>query len=235
LNHGAEKTLTYSQLSEINRHRLTRDKEKPPNYEAFVFEEGFPSVYHTHHAYDGRAIKGYRYDIVDSFKQFDKLIYLIRNPYDTMISYFNFMMDRDIPFNGAYNKEFTKQISTLEGFTKHFLPIYLHHIKVTRPHADLVLDYDVLRKGSFMFFHLALDLITEDKTDLKVLNKSIEMSSFDNIKKMGIETKQEYGLASTYRGYFTRDGRSGQYKEVMSKELIEWIKNELKKEEINLW
>lgn len=239
LNHGAKKTLSYQQLSDINRHRPEwdcdgRDIGGSVPYKPFVFDEGFPSVYHTHHAYDGSVALGKRSEVGEYFKKFDKLIYVYRNPYDTMISSWHFRMNRNFPFKGIFDDEIIEKFKKLEGFVKYFLPIYLHHIKVTKPHADLVLDYDYLRKQPEAFYHALVLIVGLKDFKPKILQKAIEMSSFGNIKKMGIESNQKHGMAGAYRGHFTRDGKSGQYLSVMSKELIEWIRNEFKKNDLKI-
>ena len=217
LNHDAEKTLTWEELEEPH---LLRQKHGLD----YDYNDGYPLVFHTHNARDGQGIFEKYDNHPEYFDQFDKMIYVYRNPYDTCISYFHFMMDRDIlSFEKSVSVEELEKLKTLEGFSKWFLPKYIHHLKTTIKYADLILDYDSLRKDTKGFYKL-MELIIDD-VDYDILEKSIEMSSFDNIKKMSIDIKQPYGLGGpNYKGFFCRDGRSDQYKKVMSKELQEWIK-----------
>jgi len=139
-----------------------------------------------------------------------------------MISYFHYNTNRDLE-----HQHISYRGSTLEEHVKLFLPLYINHIKSTIPFANVILDYDLLRENPDLFkpaIKLVFGIVIED-----VFQKAITLSTFDNIKKMGIKVGQQYGLASSYRGHFTRDGRSGQYLEVMSKELINYIKNECEK------
>lgn len=208
-------------MSRIQRHRIERDATgyKKDDYKPFEFDKGFPSFYHTHVSYNTRF--GHYFD------KFDKIVYLMRNPFDTMISYYHYQSNRIKPFNGRFDAKKTERLLNMDNFIKYYLPNYLTHIWETKFKADLVLDYDVLRRESFDFYKL-LSLF-EDNVNIEVLMEAIEMSSFDSIKKMGEESNQQYGLAKTYKGEFTRDGRSGQYNEVLSKEMVDYITKEYDK------
>lgn len=195
LKNKATKTLTWDELEAIHTN-----KESNPQF--------------THLAHDGQGIFK-KFD----FPEYDKLVYLMRNPWDTMISYWHWMVDRDIPWNGAFPKE------NLEDFTKRILPKYLHHIKITKPKADLVLYYDELWTIPIRFWKFIDLLLGEVNED--ILRKSIEISSIENIRKMTAIEGQPYG--GLYRGNFCRDGSLEQYNKVMSNELIDYIKNEMRK------
>lgn len=212
LNHGVIKTLTWDELQKIHLDRVEHGVD-------YDYNDGFPMVFHTHNSYDGFGINVKYEGYPEFFEQFDKFIYLYRNPYDCMISYWHFVENRD---RINYKRD-------LKEFTKWFLPKWIHHVKTTRHLADLVLDYDLLRKYPEAF-QQALKLIN-GSVDNRILSQAIDMSSFDNIRKMSEEVGNVAGLGFPYyQGYFCRDGRSGQYLSVMSKELINYIKKECSKE-----
>jgi hypothetical protein len=218
LNNKATKTLNWDELQKPHLDRV----EHGLDYE---YKDGFPMVFHTHNAYDGQGLNVKYEGYPEFFQQFDKLIYLYRNPFDCMISYWHFVENR----NGVdYQRD-------LKEFTKWFLPKWIHHVKTTRCKADLVLDYDKLRRNPYPLFTEVIALVNNGIINIGILDKTIEMSSFENIRKMSDEVGNPAGLGNPhYRGYFCRDGRSGQYKEVMSKELIDYIRNECKKEGIEV-
>lgn len=231
LNNGATKTLTYKELQE----RQWQEGNMRDYYD-MTFEEGWPHVYHTHGAANGRFMFGYGERLKSMFDNFheywDYLVYIYRNPFDTMISYYHYQMKRDIPWNNSPKlAHVMEQMETLEGFTEYMLPIWIEHVSTTKHLADLVMDYDELNIDPLGYLDL-MNLITDD-VDLGVLERAIEMSSFESIRKMGIETNRVHGLGGP-GVEFTRDGRSGQYKEVMDKELIEYIRNECKKRGIDV-
>ena len=228
LHTGSEKTLTWDELQKPHLERV----EKGPDH---IYHDNFPMVFHTHTSYDGWGIFDFYPETPKYFDKFDKIIYQYRNPYDTCISYFWFMMNRtNDPFGaGIVGKELEK-IRKLEGFVEFYLPRWIHHVKTTMDKADLVLDYDILRKDNYDFF-MALNLIIPGHVDFNTFHKAFRMSSFRKIRKMSEEVGNPAGLGSPYlKGYFCRDGRSGQYREVMSEELIEYIRNECKKEGIEV-
>jgi hypothetical protein len=237
LKNNAKRTLNFDELKAIHLRRgwypNTPDPNTPRKPEAL--KDGFPLVYHTHLGYDGTGFIKTFPKVHEWFEKFDGLIYIYRNPFDTMISYYEFLRTRDeTPYmNTQKEVKMDEKLESLENFTKYYLPKWISHVKSTKHRADVVLDYDELRENPSGFID-AIELIDES-VDLGVLEKAIKMSDFNNIKKMSIETKQPWGVGGPlYKGLFCRDGRTGQYKERMSKELIKYIKKECKNEGIKI-
>lgn len=278
LDHKATKTLTFDELKVI--HMLRKKKG------FYHLDDGFPEVHHTHFPYNGVGFMKIIPETSKWFDDFEKLIYIYRNPFDTMISYHKFIFNRDkIPYHriselhervanikkniekhrnqikASKTEKWTyflydeierkeqiikrlehtlegscdmKKLVKLEDFTKYYLEKFINHVKSTRDRADVVLNYDELRKNP-IGFKKAIELVVgEGNVDMEIFNKAIEMSSFDNIKKMSDEVNQPYGVGGPlYKGYFCRDGRSNQYKEIMSKELIEYITKRCEEEGLN--
>lgn len=228
LNNNATKTLTWNELEKPHLERFRRGIDFEGTY-----EDGFPNIHHTHNSYDGHGIFVQYPNYPEFFDKFDIMIYIIRNPFDTIISYWHFMMDRDLPAYPLPDDEL-RELKTLEGFAKFYLPKWIHHTKTTKHKANIVLDYDILQKDT-SDFKRALELITDDHVNEIVYQKALEISTFENIKDMSISTGRPSGLGYPYyRGYFCRDGRSGQYKDVMSSLLINYIKYECEKEGIKV-
>lgn len=223
LNNGALETLTWDKLKKIHDLRRIR-KIRKRKFEFDHKDDEFPDIYHTHLGYNGTGFAKNFPDISFFFDSFDKLIYVIRNPYDTVISYYKFIFNRDkIPYKKIRMYGKTK----LEDFTKYYLEKFIKHVNGTIHRADVILDYDKLRKDPSGFIDTIK--LVDGTIDMDVFQKAIKMSSFDNIRKMSDEVNQPYGAGGhLYRGHFCRDGRTGQYKEIMSNELIQYIKKRCK-------
>lgn len=145
---------------------------------------------------------------INLFNNFDKLIYLHRHPGDVMISMFHYY-DKSLEF---------------QEYVKNNIPKYLDHIEQTIGYADVVLCYDELRKDP-SDFRKVIRLFYEEINE-EVFQKALEISSFDAIHSLKDDVVVRH----------TCDGRSGQYKEIMNENMIEYIKNETKKRGLyKLW
>ena len=75
-----------------------------------------------------------------------------------------------------------------------------------------------------------LNLINFLEWDLheNLVEKSIEISSFKNVKKMGKDNFQQYGNGpsdGSFKGEFTRSGKEAQFNKELNKETIEKVLN----------
>jgi hypothetical protein len=232
LNNSAKETLNFDELKAIHLKRGWYPNNQDPNIprKKEALTDGYPLMYFSHLGYDGTGFMKNFPKVHEWFDKFDGLIYVVRNCFDVMISYYEFLRTRDeTPYMNTQKEiNMNEKLKSLEAFTKFYLPKWISHVKSTKHKADVILDYDELRKNPIGFLD-AIELINGD-VDLAVLERAIEMSSFDNIRQMSIDTNQIWGVGGPlYKGYFCRDGRSGQYKERMNKNLIKWIRAKCKK------
>lgn len=192
LINNADRTLSYNELGSVQPHTIE-------NGSTDLFRTGFPELYHTHYPY--RKI----------FKHFSNIIYLYRNPLDTLISLYHMLGNRVVPFYGCPVTE-RKKFLNVDYYVLHNLPYWIYHYKSTKDKGDVVLCYEEIRKDPFGVFSVAFKKLGFP-LDEAALRKSIAVSSFENIKKMGQETDQKYGICSAdrFKGEFTRSGKSQQY------------------------
>ncbi|MCL4872089.1 MAG: sulfotransferase domain-containing protein [Anaerolineae bacterium] len=202
LVNGAEDTLTYAQLNQISPHFFGGWPLQP-------FAPGFPAFFYTHDPYKV------------SFNHF-RIIYLYRNPLDTLISYYHWHKSRRVPF--SYFPPWQREkMQGVDYFVLDRLNRWIHHYRKTAARSMVTLCYERMKQDAFQEFSrlfAALDIeVNED-----ILHKSIAFSSIRNIQQMGRETGQLAGIARTGKlanGFeFTRDGRTGQYQSVLQPETI---------------
>lgn len=158
-------------------------------------------------------------EILRLFNSFDKTVYLYRCPHDVMIStfqYFSSTNREDI--NLKDNKYF-------HDYVRYRLPRYISHIEVSMSYCDLVLCYDKLLKDPSNFRKLLLFFYEE--LDEEIYQKTLEFSSFKKVHEQEVELTKD----RPNHVFHTRDGRSGQYKDVMDKSLIDYIDKKWKKVE----
>jgi len=212
LNFNATESLLKIDVIHILEHNIKKEIEAhfPLN-----FKDGFPSVYQTHNSKFKTPEK------TKFFNQFDKFVYLYRNPYDTMISlFYNQVVKKNKSLWKLYliKNLFLSDYDIFVDFVNKKLQSYINHVKKNKPYADLVLNYDDLRKNTIGFRKLLELLVDEINED--IFTKALKMSSFENTRKMETKKKQKENELIFFK---TRNGKSGQYKEVMNLKLIDFI------------
>lgn len=173
--------------------------------------DGIPFIYRSHTKY----LKCY-----DLFK----MIYIWRNPLDTLISYWYMMKDMDVPFF-RWDEDIREYLYDIDFFVRLEIPKWVEHIKTTKDKARLILNYDELRQNPYIF-ESVIRLISKE-VDRTVLDRAIELSSFNRMKKMSIDSNQEFGNVirggSWFHGIFMRNGNTGQWDKELKKDTIEYI------------
>lgn len=203
----------------VYQYSVPRERDKfrlPASQQSYI--KDFPRIFKLEYP------RSYSMKIRDFFDSFDYVIYLHRHPADVMISRFYFM-PKQLEDLELVKKMDLKTSEYFEDYVKFNLPNYLVHIEDSMSYADIVLCYDKLREDPSNFrkvLRLFYDNINED-----AFQRALELSSFNHVKSISEETRHKR---------HTRDGRSGQYNEFMSTNLIEYIKNECKKRGLKkLW
>lgn len=211
LNFNAKKCLLWNKIIHIVKG-FSKIPIESMDIE-YTFKEGVARVYYTHTSiYNSPETKTF-------FNQFDNVVYTYRNPFDTMISLYHYTIIKgnqkiisDIIKAGGLCKYEDFDLFIREG---HRVDDYINHVKYNKHKADLVLDYDKLRKDPSCFRKF-IGFLT-DKIDENIFKNALKLSSFDNIRRIEIAQKKTNLKA--------RDGRTGQYKEHMNKKQIEFIEN----------
>lgn len=223
LNFNATKTLTFLELDEVQPHELQYPKTcfQP-------FKEGFPVFVRAHYPYS------------KIFESFDKILYIYRNPLDTLISSYYFFGNRTVPFEHYNVPDIErKKYSDIDYFVLSELPRWIYHYKNTVPKSDIVLCYEEMKSDTFGVFFDAFKRLNFP-IDEAILKKSIELSSFENINKMSEETNQSSVMAfhkeadTKFLGKHTRSGKTKQYTDELKEETISKAKSLLLRSDISI-
>lgn len=215
LNNGATETLTFDELNSAQCNVLQNQTTFPEN-------SWSPLIYRTHYSY--RKI----------FSYFDKIIYIYRNPLDCMISLYHQSKNREVPFYHE-PENIRNKLFDVDYFVKYWFKNWIKYHRSISPKASVTLFYDDLKTYPENEFSKLLAII-DDAPNKDILLKSIEMSSFDSIKKMANDKNQLYGNANKkdFKGNFLRSGKVKQYDEQLTPKTINWVKEQLKKNNINI-
>ncbi|QEC68563.1 sulfotransferase domain-containing protein [Panacibacter ginsenosidivorans] len=177
--------------------------------------KGFPRIIKTHIAY--KPVLGKH-----------RTILVVRDPRDVMVSYFKFEKTKSVSnFTGDNISAFIKnQKFGIEAWCKHFLS--------WQRYTAMIVKYEDLKERDINIFEEMNNFLSLS-VDKNVFLKSVEQSRFENIKKI----EESRGLAdpskvnSNFK--FARSGKTGQWKEMLSAEDLNYIKDTLNRYSINLY
>ncbi len=204
-NNGAEKTLTYSELNgkiqpdEIGAlHIKTSEIKGTP--------AGYPDLIRTHQHHK------------EKYKLFKDVIYISRNPLDVLVSAYHFYITNR-PEN--HSREYPH--NEINSYVLFHLPVWLHHYKSYESQSRVLhVTYEELQRNTGETLGHVLRYMGCNNIDESSIEKSVKLSSFNSIKKMGRKFNEEYGMGpkERYKGEFTRKGKVGGYKDELKPETI---------------
>ena len=207
LNPELQQTLNYSQLNEIQNNILDRGT-------TYIPSKGMPFFYRTHHFH------------FKTFKLFDKKIFIHRNPLDTLISAYYFYGQREQPFPGDKSK-FRSKLHDIDFYVKYKLDSWISFYRISMQQSDFTMNYSEMKKDTELVFSHLVSYLNWDY-DTNLIKKSIEISSFNSIKKMSILNEQIYGNGpsdGSFKGEFTRSGNESQFSNELKEETINFVLN----------
>ena len=155
----AKETITFDQLEKLQPHNLDSRYQKD-------FMPGFPIFMRTHNAYT---------PIFDIFKN---VIFVYRNPLDTMISNYYYFMNRKEPFRHIPPEE-KEKFFDIDYFVRKQIRSWVIHYLYSIDHATHVVDYDKARLNPFDVYKPVLEAIGGGPIDELALEKAISYSGED--------------------------------------------------------
>lgn len=209
ISNGADRTLTFEELNRFQNHiiylknpiNFIEEQPSPVDFEGGVapFKPGFPIFYRTHDPYPPDS------------PHFGKIIYIYRNPLDTLISNYYFWKNHKEPFY-PIPVGLRPKFTDINYFVLHYSNIWARFYQLTVEKCQIAISYEQMKEDPLatftdLFINLGLD------PNMDALKRSIAFSSFSNIKQMMNQTGQTYGNANPekFLGNFLRSGDSGQY------------------------
>ena len=138
---------------------------------------------------------------------------------DTLISAYHFYKNREIPFSDD-KQSIRNRLFDIDFYIRYKLENWIEFYYESIKHADFVISYSELQKDCFsIFLKLIKDLGWD--TNVELIKKSVDISSFEKIREMGRFTNQKYGNGpndGSFQGEFTRSGVEGQFNEHLKHE-----------------
>lgn len=209
-NKELNETISFNFLNQIQSNVLEKGLELKYKKNDLIF-------YRTHSPYSR------------CYKLFDVLIFIHRNPLDTLISAYYYYLKRELPFY-AFPKKLRNKLKNIDFFVLYNFKKWLIYYNKSVSVADVIVNYSDLKSDPFsqmkkIFIKLKLPLKDE------LIKKTVKLSSFKNIKVMALKLNQLNGMASkegesNFKGIFVRSGEELQYKNELKAETVNYILNQ---------
>ena len=209
-NKELNETISFNFLNQIQSNVLEKGLELKYKKNDLIF-------YRTHSPYSR------------CYKLFDVLIFIHRNPLDTLISAYYYYFKRELPFH-AFPKKLRNKLKNIDFFVLYNFKKWLIYYNKSVSVADVIVNYSDLKSDPFsqmkkIFIKLKLPLKDE------LIKKTVKLSSFKNIKVMASKLNQLNGMASkegesNFKGIFVRSGEELQYKNELKAETVNYIINQ---------
>ncbi|MEQ8704213.1 MAG: sulfotransferase domain-containing protein [Phaeodactylibacter sp.] len=211
-------TITYSELNEIQNLIL----ERPFNRKKYSRKSNslIDKIVWTHAPFKS-----------DYSKFISKYLLIYRNPLDTLASSWNYHVK---------NRNNLKRIGYPKNDINAYVKLryvdwekYMVSYSQLDEHQVLAVSYEELLKEPVGSFKKILSFsYPNHNCDLDKLKKAIELSSFNSVKTMGRIKDQQHGMAAANKGEFARKGIIGSYKNELTEDTIDYIKNKVEKNSI---
>ncbi len=171
-----------------------------------------------------------RLNIGEIFKN-KKIIYLVRDPRDIVVSLFHGSRTRDKVYSGNDISKFIRDPNC--GFSKilEFLNDRASEMK-TRKKPHILVKFENLKKDPGKELKRVLDFVGISVSE-DIIHKAVEYGSFSHMRKMEMnEEIKDYrmlpGDKKDPNSYRTRKGKVGSHREELNPEDIAYVNNEMK-------
>lgn len=175
-----------------------------------------PRLLKSHHPYDAR---------------YGKVIYIIRDPRDVLISFFNFyrkfykLENTQSSFNSFFNKYINGKLKDF-GSWKTNVESWLNQSSKI-PNGFIYFRYEDILNDTKVYLERIFDFLNIKRTNEEIEN-AILWASFDNMRKLENEQNESVSLFknSDKELSFVRKGKIGNWKDLLNKQQIDLLHNE---------
>ena len=159
-----------------------------------------------------------------------KIIFLVRDPKDDIVSLYNDYTYRDKKCDMSPSKFIRDERYGIENIIN-YLNLWMEEMR-KRPKFFLLIKYEDIKKNPAFELKKVLNFLNINCSE-DIINQAVEFASFKNMRKMELSNKfrdarmqvREVGNVNTYK---TRKGKVGSYKEELIKEDIDYLKSKIR-------
>lgn len=185
-----------------------------------------PNVFFSH---GGSSVSNKKLDFRRILKR-KKIIFLVRDPRDVIVSLFHDWTKRNIHYEGNIS-DFIRNSSFGVNKIIDFMNNWIAEGD-KRKEDFLLVKYEDMQENSHKELTKILDFLNIKVND-QILNEAIRYSSFENMRKMELtgkfkDRRMRPENINDPNSYKTRKGKVGGYKEELSKEDITYLNRKVK-------
>tara|TARA_Y100000310_G_scaffold345402_1_gene464520 strand:- start:28397 stop:29212 length:816 start_codon:yes stop_codon:yes gene_type:complete len=175
----------------------------------------------------GSTKENNKIDFTKIFKN-KKIIFLVRDPRDIVVSLFHGSRTRDMVYSGDDISVFIRDDG--HGFKKivDFMNTWSKEFS-KRPHDFIMVKYGDMRKNTAPELRRILEFMNIGVDD-DLINRTVEYGSFNNMRKMEMkgevdDYRMRPGNVNDPNSFRTRKGKVGGYREELSEVDIQYVDN----------
>ena|SRR3989344_261827 len=223
------KTWLRMMLSKVLSEKFNIKKIKLDLQYMTLFKKGAPNILISH----GGSIKdNNKINFQKIFKN-KKIIFLVRDPRDIVVSLYHGSRTRDKTYDGGNISTFIGDGNS--GFSKiiNFMNAWANDLQNRNRDNYIIIKYENLKKDAARELRRIFNFMELDIED-HYLHEAVNYGSFDNMRKLEVQQEiKDYrmlpGNLNDPNSFRTRKGKIGSHKEELSIEDIGYINQEMLK------
>ena len=221
------KTWLRMMLSKVLSEKFNIKKIKLDLQYMTLFKKGAPNILISH----GGSIKdNNKINFQKIFKN-KKIIFLVRDPRDIVVSLYHGSRTRDKTYDGGNISTFIRDGNS--GFSKiiNFMNAWANDLQNRNRDNYIIIKYENLKKDAARELRRIFNFMELDIED-HYLHEAVNYGSFDNMRKLEVQQEiKDYrmlpGNLNDPNSFRTRKGKIGSHKEELSMEDIGYINQEM--------